>query len=87
VLDGFHVCDQVLALQGFDGCAEDGIVEVGARFDGFGPDAFATGFVDEPVDYFVLWFETAVSVIIPLAPIHIQEKGRVAWTTDLRASS
>jgi hypothetical protein len=28
MFNGFHILDQVLALQSFDGCAEDGIVEI-----------------------------------------------------------
>jgi hypothetical protein len=71
VLDGFHVADHVLALQGFYGGAEDGIMEVGACFDCFGPDAFGAGFVDEGVDYFVFGFEGTVSVLLISALVHL----------------
>ena len=78
----------MLALEGLDGGAEDGIVQVGAGLDRLGPDAFGAGFVDEGVDYFVLGLEGAVSVIPLLATtpqsIHRERKGR---TTNLRASS
>ena len=60
----------MLALQGFDGGTEDGIMEVGAGFDCFRPDAFGAGFVDEGVDYFVFGFEGTVSVILISALVH-----------------
>jgi hypothetical protein len=46
VLDGLHVGDQVLAFESFDGGPEDGIVEVCAGLDRFGPEAIFAGFVD-----------------------------------------
>ena len=62
VFDRFHVRHHVLGFEMLDGGFVDGFVEVGARFDGFGPRAIAATFVDYGVDDFLLGGEGAVSV-------------------------
>lgn len=61
VLDGFHLRDHVAGFEVLDCGLEDGVVEVGFGFYGFGPGAVGGGFVDVCVYDFLLCCEAAVS--------------------------